>query len=52
MADEAVALEASDRLSLGGNWIAQSSTLSTDNEFAQMIKANGDLKNGRQLLIK
>ena len=44
MADEAVALEASDVFGLGGLWIPQSSTLSTENEYAQMIKANGDFE--------
>ena len=42
MTDEAISLEASDVFGLGGLWIPQSSTLSTENEYATMIKANGD----------
>ena len=42
MADIAIALEASDIFSLGGNFIPQSTTASVAQQHAEMIKANGD----------
>lgn len=42
MADIAIALEASDIFSLGGNFIPQSTTASVAQQHAEMVKANGD----------
>ena len=44
MTDKAVALEAGDLFNLGGFFIPQNSVLSTENSFAQMLKANGDFE--------
>ena len=41
-ADKAVGLEASDLLSLGSQWIPQSTVRSKDYDWARMTKANGD----------
>ena len=42
MTDKTVALEAADVLDLGGNWIPQSSSVSTSQSNIKMVKANGD----------
>lgn len=44
MADIAIALEAADILSLGSNWVGQSTTLATNQQTAEMVKADGDLE--------
>ena len=43
-ADKAVDLAAADVLSLGGNFIAQSSSIATENSYATMLAANGDIE--------
>lgn len=42
MTDQAVNLTASDVLSLGSNFVPQSSTIANDKVYAEMVAANGD----------
>jgi hypothetical protein len=44
MADKVVSLEAADVLGLASNFIPQGTTITTEQEHADMIKANGDIQ--------
>jgi len=41
MSDQAVLLEAGDKFGLGGNFVAQNSDTTTDQEWARMLNSNG-----------